>query len=123
MVHLRQRLARFIREKRGKTPQRVFARKIGVAQSTIMRIENEDQNVTLDTLESLCQVYHADIADLFPPLEISRQYSPRVPAGLNVPEQGSHVTLHDQAPAHDTSKPRKARPGKNGASANKPSKK
>lgn len=66
MVQLRQRLALFIRSKRGSTPQRDFARKIGVAQSTIMRIENLDQNVTLDTLEHLCRTFHADIGDLFP---------------------------------------------------------
>lgn len=66
MVQLRQRLALFIRNKRGNTPQRDFARKIGVAQSTIMRIENLDQNVTLDTLEHLCRTFHADIGDLFP---------------------------------------------------------
>lgn len=121
MVHLRQRLARFVKEKRGKTPQRVFARRIGVAQSTIMRIENEDQNVTLDTLESLCQAFHAEIADLFPPMDVGRQYSPRMPVGLNVPAQGSHVTLHDQAPAHDTGKSQGARSGHIGAAAKKPS--
>ena len=66
MIQLRQRLALFIRSKRGNTPQRDFARKIGVAQSTIMRIENLDQNVTLDTLEQLCRTFHADIGDLFP---------------------------------------------------------
>lgn len=110
MVHLRQRLARFIREKRGKTPQREFARKIGVAQSTIMRIENQDQNITLKTLETLCQVFHVDIVDLFPPLEASRQYSPRVPAGLNVPQAGSSLTLHDEAPVHRTAQSSKDRP-------------
>ncbi|MEZ5527486.1 MAG: helix-turn-helix transcriptional regulator [Gammaproteobacteria bacterium] len=109
MVYLRQRLARYIRERRGKIPQRVFARKIGVAQSTIMRIENEDQNVTLSTLEALCQVFHADIAELFPPLETTRVYSSGVPLGLGVPERGSAATVHDEPAEHKTSTGKRGR--------------
>lgn len=65
MVHLRERLAIFVRRQRGDTPQRRFARRIGVAQSTIMRIENQEQNVTLDTLEQLCKAFHVDVGGLF----------------------------------------------------------
>jgi DNA-binding XRE family transcriptional regulator len=102
MVQLRQRLARFIREKRGEMPQRDFARKIGVAQSTIMRIENLDQNVTIDTLESLCKVFHADVADLFPRVDASREYS-APPGGLYRPSRVSSVPLvHEDAAGHDT---------------------
>jgi len=64
MVQLRQRLAKFIKEKRAGVPQREFARKIGVAQSTIMRIENLEQNVTLNTLETFCRVFRVDIPSL-----------------------------------------------------------
>ena len=99
MVQLRQRLARFIREKRGEMPQRDFARKIGVAQSTIMRIENLDQNVTLDTLESLCKVFHADVADLFPRLDTRRDYATRPPVGLIRPGQGSALPVIHEAEA------------------------
>lgn len=74
MVHLRKRLAAFIRQKRAGVPQRVFARKTGVAQSTIMRIENEDQNVTLDTLEQLCKAFNVDVGDLFPAQPAGRIY-------------------------------------------------
>ncbi|OGT70921.1 MAG: hypothetical protein A3H44_15455 [Gammaproteobacteria bacterium RIFCSPLOWO2_02_FULL_57_10] len=81
MVHLRQRLAKFIRDKRGDTPQREFARKIGLAQSTIMRIENLDQNVTLETLEQLCKVFHADVSDLFPLPGTPKIYPPISPSG------------------------------------------
>jgi transcriptional regulator with XRE-family HTH domain len=66
MVHLRRRLAAYIRHKRAGVTQRAFARKTGVAQSTIMRIENEDQNVTLDTLEQFCKAFNVDVGDLFP---------------------------------------------------------
>lgn len=99
MVQLRERLAKFIREKRGDTPQREFARKIGVAQSTIMRIENLDQNVTIKTLESLCQTFHADIGDLFPSLDNARVYPPRVRSGLTTPAPKSDAVLHEKAPS------------------------
>jgi transcriptional regulator with XRE-family HTH domain len=87
MVHLRKRLAAFIRQKRAGVPQRVFARKTGVAQSTIMRIENEDQNVTLDTLEQLCKAFNVDVGDLFPAQSAGRIYkaptdSTRAPAPM-----------------------------------------
>ena len=62
---LRRRLAEFMREKRGDTNLRDFSRKIGLSRASIQRIETEDQNVTLDTLEHLCKVYRCDIAHLF----------------------------------------------------------
>ena len=104
MVQLRQRLARFIREKRGEMPQRDFARKIGVAQSTIMRIENLDQNVTIDTLESLCKVFHADVADLFPRLETSREYVPPVRGLIRPSLLDATPVVHEDAPAMTTGK-------------------
>ncbi len=80
-------------------PQRDFARKIGVAQSTIMRIENLDQNVTIDTLESLCKGFHADVADLFPRLDTRRDYVTRPPVGLIRPGQGSALPVVHEAEA------------------------
>jgi len=109
MVHLRERLARFIRERRGDIPQREFARKIGVAQSTIMRIENLDQNVTIKTLESLCSAFHADIGDLFPSVDSARDYPPRIRSGLTTPPPRSAVLLHEEAPkASPQGKPSKS---------------
>jgi len=110
MVHLRQRLAIFIKEKRGNIPQREFARKIGVAQSTIMRIENLDQNVTLKTLENLCKVFHADVGDLFPPVSASKDYTMGVPRGLSVPESQRAAVLHETEVAPSTVKPSKRKP-------------
>ncbi|MDO8909924.1 MAG: helix-turn-helix transcriptional regulator [Pseudohongiella sp.] len=91
MVHLRSRLAAFIRQRRGTTPQRVFARKMGVAQSTIMRIENEDQNVTLQTLEQLCKAFHVDVGDLFPAVDTIRVYQPPLRRGL-----AAAATIHEK---------------------------
>lgn len=85
-------------------PQRDFARKIGVAQSTIMRIENLDQNVTIDTLESLCKVFHADVADLFPRHETNREYVAPV-RGLSRPAFiDSTPVVHEDAPEMKTAK-------------------
>ncbi|MBZ5640797.1 MAG: helix-turn-helix domain-containing protein [Acidobacteriia bacterium] len=52
---------------RGGQSQNEFSRKAGVSGPTINRIENEIQNVSLDTLEKLCIRLKCDIADLFPP--------------------------------------------------------
>ncbi len=65
MVYLKSRWAAFVRSRRGELTQQAFAKKVGVAQSTIMRIENESHNVTLDTLEKLCGVFKCDIGELF----------------------------------------------------------
>jgi transcriptional regulator with XRE-family HTH domain len=97
MVQLRTRLARFITERRGGMPQREFARTTGLAQSTIMRIENLDQNVTLDTLEQLCKTFRVDIAELFPHIP----QSPRI----NYKEQQPHAAvLHEDQPKNKSGK-------------------
>ncbi len=66
---LRRRLARGLARIRGNQSQNEFARKAGVSGPTINRIENEVQNVSLDTLEKLCVRLKCDIDDLFPPEE------------------------------------------------------
>lgn len=50
-----------------------------------MRIENEDQNVTLETLEMLCQTFHIDVAELFPPVDSIRVYQPPARSGADMP--------------------------------------
>jgi len=99
MVHLRSRLAAFIRQRRGDMPQRAFARKMGVAQSTIMRIENEDQNVTLSTLEQLCKAFQVDIGDLFPAVGTIKHYPS--PSKWRQPAASA---IHEQKPADGTEK-------------------
>ena len=64
---LRRRLARGIKELRGEESQNAFARRAGVSGPTINRIENEAQNVSLETLEMLCRRLRCEIVDLFPP--------------------------------------------------------
>ncbi|ETW97231.1 MAG: hypothetical protein ETSY1_23475 [Candidatus Entotheonella factor] len=65
-AQLRKRLARYLRKLRGTESQARFAKRIGIAQSSLQRIEVEDQNLTMDTLEHLCNRLKCDIGDLFP---------------------------------------------------------
>jgi len=64
---LRKRLARGIAQIRGDQSQNEFSRRAGVSGPTINRIENEIQNVSLDTIEKLCIRLKCDIGDLLPP--------------------------------------------------------
>jgi len=64
---LRRRLARGLAQTRGDQSQVEFSRKAGVSGPTINRIENQVQNVSLETLEKLCVRLKCDIGDLFPP--------------------------------------------------------
>lgn len=105
MTQLRARLAVFMRQKRGTVPQRVFARKTGLAQSTIMRIENQDQNVTLDTLEQLCRAFRVDVADLFP-LQVRlpnqhESYEHRPYRGVPPSEPDRPAMVHEPGDAPD----------------------
>lgn len=54
MNTIRENLANNLRRLRGDTTQRVFARKIGIAQASLNRFEQGTQNVTIDTLATIC---------------------------------------------------------------------
>jgi DNA-binding Xre family transcriptional regulator len=64
---LRRRLARGIVRIRGDKSQNEFSRRAGVSGPTINRIENQIQNVSLETLEKLCIRLNCDVGDLLPP--------------------------------------------------------
>jgi putative transcriptional regulator len=51
------------------TPQRDFARRLGISKSSLHRLEMRQQNVGLDMLEHLCRRLKCDLADLFPPAD------------------------------------------------------
>jgi len=101
MVYLRKRLSSFIRTRRGSMTQREFARRVGVAQSTVMRIENEDQNVTLETLETLCDAFQVEIGELFPPLPAANRVS-HYAAGRHsqLPERAAAIHEERKAPVN-----------------------
>ena len=46
-------------------PQRDFAARLGITKSTLHRIEMNEQNVGLDTLELICKKLKCDISELF----------------------------------------------------------
>jgi len=100
MVQLRRRLAKFIRDRRGPLSQRAFARKSGLGQSTIMRIENLEQNVTVDTLEQLCKAFHVDVGELFPILQSPAIY---------IDQRPQMIAIHEKKP--DGGKPRDRKSG------------
>ena len=66
MSKLARRLAQKLQALRGDTPQLQYAKKLGISNSSLNRMELGEQNVTLETLEILCRKLDCDVADLFP---------------------------------------------------------
>ncbi|ARN75199.1 helix-turn-helix domain-containing protein [Oceanicoccus sagamiensis] len=62
----RTRLAKYLRTRRGKLSQAEFAKKLSISQSTLARIECEDQNVTIDMLELMCKRLKCNLSELIP---------------------------------------------------------
>ena len=63
---LRRRLAKGLKNLRGEVSQHRFKQVAGIDDTSINRIENRQQNVTIDTLEILCIHLDCDLEDLFP---------------------------------------------------------
>jgi len=61
----RAMLARNLRHLRGDQNQENFARKLSISQSTLARIESEQQNITIDMLELMCKRLKCSPNDLF----------------------------------------------------------
>lgn len=64
MQPYRDTLAKKMRAFRGDMTQRDFAEKMGTTQATINRIEQGEQNVTLDTLYLFCKKLRCKPNDL-----------------------------------------------------------
>lgn len=60
----RKHLAAEMRRRRGELSIRDFALKTGLSKTSLQRIENEEQNVTIDTLEHLCKKFRCEAEDL-----------------------------------------------------------
>ena len=53
------------RKKRGDLTYQQFSRKVGLSDSTLHRLELGQQNVTLNTLEQICDRLKCSISDIF----------------------------------------------------------
>jgi transcriptional regulator with XRE-family HTH domain len=58
-------LAKNIRALRGDKTQDAFARKLGISQATLARLESGAQNTTIKTLQQICKALRCDIGELF----------------------------------------------------------
>jgi transcriptional regulator with XRE-family HTH domain len=64
-ISLLKQLAEFLRWKRGDQTFEQFARKMGLPDSTLQRIEMMEQNVTIDTLEHIVNRLRCRVSDIF----------------------------------------------------------
>ncbi|HEY6154714.1 MAG TPA: helix-turn-helix transcriptional regulator [Candidatus Udaeobacter sp.] len=62
---LRKQLAEFLKKKRGDQTLQQFARKIGLSDSTLQRIEMMEQNVTIDTLQHIVNRLRCTVSEIF----------------------------------------------------------
>lgn len=58
-------LSRFLRARRGEMTLVQYARKLGISKSSLNRMEMGQQNVTLETLDTLCERLKCKVGDLF----------------------------------------------------------
>jgi len=63
---LRSQLGAFLRQKRGELTYSQFSRRIGISKSTLQRLEQGEQNITVDTLEHLLSKFSAGMSEVFP---------------------------------------------------------
>ena len=63
---LPKQLGAFLRKKRGDLTYAQFARKMGISDSTLHRLEMAEQNVTLKTIEQITQRLKCSVSDIFP---------------------------------------------------------
>ncbi len=62
---LAKQLGAFLRKRRGELTYQQFSRKVGISDSTLHRMEIGEQNVTLKTLEQICERLKCTISELF----------------------------------------------------------
>ena len=62
---LRKKLGSFLRKERGGLTFAQFQRKMGISASTLHRIELNQQNVTLDTLELIMDRLKVSMREIF----------------------------------------------------------
>lgn len=60
----RRRLSRKLKQLKGRQTQTVFAKRIGIKQSSLNRILQNKQPLNLDMLETICTLLDIDISEL-----------------------------------------------------------
>lgn len=61
-----KQLGEFLRKKRGSLTYAQFAKKLGISDASLHRLEMGQQNVTLKTLEHITQRLKCSMSDIFP---------------------------------------------------------
>lgn len=62
---LAKRLGSYLRKRRGDLTYAQFARRVGISDSTLHRLELGDQNITLKTIEQLMDRLKCSVSELF----------------------------------------------------------
>ena len=62
---LRKQLGTFLRAKRGEETLAQYARKLGISDSTLQRLEVGQQNITVDTLEQIIDRLKCSVSEVF----------------------------------------------------------
>jgi DNA-binding Xre family transcriptional regulator len=65
MSDLHRKLARKLIQIRGDKSRRQFAKELGLSHTTLNRLEEGNQNTTLETLNLLCKKLKCNVGDLF----------------------------------------------------------
>lgn len=65
MAKLNIKLSKKIRKLRGNKTQREFAKEVGIDQATLNRIEQKTENITLKTIQRICNNLKCTIGWLF----------------------------------------------------------
>lgn len=63
---LETQLARFLKEKRGEMTYAQFSRRLGFPPSTLHRLEQGNQSITLRALQQILRKLKCDLSDVFP---------------------------------------------------------
>lgn len=62
---LRKQLGKYLRGKRGDDTLARYAKKLGISDSTLQRLEIGEQNITVDTLEQIIDRLKCSISEVF----------------------------------------------------------
>ena len=65
-VSLEEQLGKFLREQRGEMTYAQFSKKVGFSPSTLHRLEQGNQSITLRALQQIMRRLKCGLAEIFP---------------------------------------------------------